>query len=142
MTALPDYVSFKHLEGSPLRDLFPAASDDLLQLLTSLLTINPSKRCNCTEALRMSYFSNRPAPTPGPMLPLPPSIRSRKEEEKPSLKRKIMEESGFGVYMDLRVDGKDKNGDICMAEVGLRNSSLCKGLLSTLLLFNSGRQNF
>ncbi|MPC37007.1 Cyclin-dependent kinase 7 [Portunus trituberculatus] len=101
MTELPDYVSFKHLEGSPLRDLFPAASDDLLQLLGSLLTINPSKRCNCTQALKMNYFSNRPAPTPGPMLPLPPSIRDRKEQEKPSLKRKIIEESGFGGWYPL-----------------------------------------
>lgn len=56
MTKLPDYVSFKHFDGSPLRDLFPAASDDLLQLLGSLLTISPAKRCNCTQALKMNYF--------------------------------------------------------------------------------------
>ncbi|XP_045604122.2 cyclin-dependent kinase 7 isoform X1 [Procambarus clarkii] len=96
LTKLPDYVSFKHFDGSPLRDLFLAASDDLLQLLGSLLMINPSKRCSCTQALKMPYFSNRPAPTPGPMLPLPASIRNKKEIEKPTLKRKIIEESGFG----------------------------------------------
>lgn len=56
MTKLPDYVSFKHFDGSPLRDLFPAAGDDLLELLGSLLTINPSKRCSCTQGLKMAYF--------------------------------------------------------------------------------------
>ena len=56
MSKLPDYVSFKHFDGSPLGDLFLAASDDLLALLGSLLTINPSKRCSCTQALKMPYF--------------------------------------------------------------------------------------
>ncbi|XP_069945521.1 cyclin-dependent kinase 7 isoform X2 [Cherax quadricarinatus] len=99
VTKLSDYLSFKHFDGSPLRDLFLAASDDLLQLLGGLLMINPSKRYSCTQALKMPYFSNRPAPTPGPLLPLPPSIRSKKETEKPTLKRKIIEESGFGTSL-------------------------------------------
>ncbi|XP_076039603.1 cyclin-dependent kinase 7-like [Oratosquilla oratoria] len=94
---LPDYVSFKHLEGSPLRDLFPAANESMLQLLGTLLAINPLKRNNCTQALQMPYFSKAPPPTPGPQLPLPPSIRKKKnsEPEKPNLKRKILEESGI-----------------------------------------------
>ncbi|KAK3864102.1 hypothetical protein Pcinc_030185 [Petrolisthes cinctipes] len=96
MTKLPDYVSFKHFDGSPLSDLFPAAGDDLLELLGSLLTINPNKRCNCTQALHMGYFSNRPPPTPGPGLPLPPNIRDKRDQQKPTLKRKILDESTFG----------------------------------------------
>ncbi|KAK7067034.1 Cyclin-Dependent Kinase 7 [Halocaridina rubra] len=99
MTKLPDFVAYKHFEGSPLRDLFPAARDDLLDLLGSLLTINPLKRCNCTQALKMPYFSNNPAPTPGPLLPLPPSIRKKTESNRPSLKRKIIDESGFGASL-------------------------------------------
>ena len=38
----------------------------------------------------MPYFSNKPAPTPGLRLPLPTSVK-RQPEEKPSLKRKLLE---------------------------------------------------
>lgn len=108
MAKLPDYVTFKHFDGAPFRDLFVAASDDLLQLLSSLLAINPVKRCNCTQALKMPYFSNRPYPTPGPQLPLPASVRNKGKVELDkqnnlNLKRKIMEESGLGGTLAKRL---------------------------------------
>lgn len=56
----------------------------------------------------MPYFSNKPAPTPGHLLPRPktPCPDANKKEEEASLKRKIFDsfpDSGDG-SMQLRVD--------------------------------------
>jgi mitogen-activated protein kinase 15 len=40
-----------------LRDVFPAASDDSLDLLKSLLHFNPNKRLTAEQALRHPYVS-------------------------------------------------------------------------------------
>ena len=56
MTSLPDFVQFKMFPASPLRLTFSAAPDDLLQLLTRFLALNPAERCTCTEALQSPYF--------------------------------------------------------------------------------------
>lgn len=90
MTELPDFIQFKPFPGTPLKHIFTAAGDDLLDLIASLLNVNPLERCTCDQALQMPYFSNKPAPTPGPRLPLPTSVK-RQPEEKPSLKRKLLE---------------------------------------------------
>ncbi|ELT96418.1 hypothetical protein CAPTEDRAFT_176177 [Capitella teleta] len=97
MKALPDFVQFKVFPGTPLKDIFSAASDDLLGLLSSLLTMNPLKRCTATEALRMPYFSSKPAPTPSELLPLPSQEAALvKEADLPpqGLKRKILDAAG------------------------------------------------
>lgn len=73
-----------------LKDIFTAARDDALDLLTSLLKINPLERCNCEQALKMFYFINKPYPSPKNKLPLPSNIK-RQHEERPSLKRKLLE---------------------------------------------------
>lgn len=44
VTSLPDYVEFKPLPAQSLRDLFSAANDDLLELLTWSMMLDPSKR--------------------------------------------------------------------------------------------------
>ena len=44
VTSLPDYVEFKPLPSQSLRDLFSAANDDLLELLTWSMMLDPSKR--------------------------------------------------------------------------------------------------
>uniref|UniRef100_UPI00358EB1CA cyclin-dependent kinase 7 isoform X1 n=2 Tax=Myxine glutinosa TaxID=7769 RepID=UPI00358EB1CA len=69
MTNLADYVAFKPQSGTPLENIFTAAGDDLLELLKGLFNFNPNSRITATQALNMSYFSNRPGPTPGPQLP-------------------------------------------------------------------------
>ena len=74
-TTLPDFVTFKSFPGTPLQDIFIAAGPDLIQLLERLLAMDPNKRCNATEALKMPYFSNRPFPSRGEDLPLPASFR-------------------------------------------------------------------
>lgn len=90
LSSLPDFIQFKHQPGTLLRDIFTAASDDLLQIMGQLIAICPSKRCDSTTALKSSYFSNKPAPSTGSSLPLPANIKeTKKEQEKPGMKRKF-----------------------------------------------------
>ena len=44
MESLPDYVQFKPCPGTPLKDIFIAASDDLLEILEKMLTMDPCQR--------------------------------------------------------------------------------------------------
>lgn len=88
---LPDYIEFKTFPGTPLRHIFTAAGDDLLDLVAGLLSVSPLNRYNCHEALQAPYFSNKPPPTQGPQLPFPSSIHRNTEHEKPNLKRKLLE---------------------------------------------------
>ncbi|KAF7263906.1 cyclin-dependent kinase 7 [Rhynchophorus ferrugineus] len=88
---LCDYIEFKTFPSIPLKSIFTAAGDDLLQLIESMLVLNPIARKSCTECLKMPFFSNKPAPTVGSKLPLPQSIRKIAEIERPSLKRKLLE---------------------------------------------------
>ncbi|XP_026463823.1 cyclin-dependent kinase 7 isoform X1 [Ctenocephalides felis] len=90
VSTLPDFIQFKTFVPTPLRHIFSAAGDDLLDLISKLLSMYPIKRGNCTEILKMSYFSNKPAPTIGSKLPLPSSF-DKIQEDKPSLKRKMLE---------------------------------------------------
>jgi cyclin-dependent kinase 7 len=80
LTKLPDYVQFKTYPATPLEGIFSAAGPDLIDLMNRLLSLDPTKRCSCTEALKMQYFSNRPAPTPGPNLPMPSSLSNSDEK--------------------------------------------------------------
>lgn len=89
MLGLSDYIRFKPFPGTPLRDIFTAAGNDLLQLLEQLLAINPLDRCSCEHALQLPYFSNKPNPTPGPNLPMPTSVTKLTTSR--SIKRKLSE---------------------------------------------------
>jgi hypothetical protein len=53
---LPDFIQFKTFPGTPLRHIFTAAGDDLLDLIAQLLSVSPLNRCNCHEALQAPYF--------------------------------------------------------------------------------------
>lgn len=100
MTSLQDYIQFKTFPGTSLKDIFTAAGDDLLDLLQSLLTINPLKRITCSQALQMPYFSNKPAPSLGTQLPLPSSLVPTLA--KPGSKRKLIE-SQTGAILPKRL---------------------------------------
>ncbi|KAJ8673480.1 hypothetical protein QAD02_004742 [Eretmocerus hayati] len=102
LTQLPDFIQFKPFPAVPLKDIFTAAGDDLLDLLATLLNVNPLERCSCDQALQMPYFSNNPPPTLKTKLPLPSSIK-RKPEERPSLKRKLLEATGDGASLAKRL---------------------------------------
>ena len=81
VTHLPDYVSFKEMPGIPFREIFSAATDDLLRLLTWCFVLDPSERCTATQALKLPYFSNSPPPTPGHLLPMPKSKKEKMERD-------------------------------------------------------------
>ncbi|KAF2893382.1 hypothetical protein ILUMI_12776 [Ignelater luminosus] len=100
--SLSDYVEFKPSAPVPLKNIFIAAGDDLLDVIGGLLVLNPLKRKNCTDTLKMLFFSNKPTPTVNSKLPLPQSIKSVKELEKPSLKRKLLD-SGEGGTLPKRL---------------------------------------
>uniref|UniRef100_A0A8C9F9M3 Protein kinase domain-containing protein n=1 Tax=Pavo cristatus TaxID=9049 RepID=A0A8C9F9M3_PAVCR len=85
MTNLPDYVTFKSFPGMPLQHIFSAAGDDLLSLLQGLFTFNPCSRVTASQALKQKYFSNRPAPTPGDLLPRPNCAAEAVKEQQHTL---------------------------------------------------------
>lgn len=89
---LPDYIQFKYYPPIPLREIFTAAGDDLIELADKMFCMNPLKRCTPTEALKMPYFSNRPPPTIGSKLPMPSNNNDDDafEPSRPNLKRKLL----------------------------------------------------
>jgi len=94
--SLPDYVRFKPCAGIPLKQIFIAADDDLLELLASCFRYNPLERCTCSVALRMKYFSKKPYPANNSELPVPkksgnanPGLKRRRGlDESPATTRK------------------------------------------------------
>lgn len=96
LKSLSDYIEFKPFPHIPLKNIFTAAGDDLLEVIDNLLRLNPISRINCTECLQMPFFSNKPAPTLGSKLPLPQSIRKVRDSERPSLKRKLLDSMDGG----------------------------------------------
>ncbi|THG07893.1 hypothetical protein TEA_021065 [Camellia sinensis var. sinensis] len=69
---LPDYVEYQYVPGQPLRQLFPMASDDALDLLSKMFTYDPKARISALQALEHRYFSSGPPPTEPALLPRPP----------------------------------------------------------------------
>ncbi|XP_022650703.1 cyclin-dependent kinase 7-like [Varroa jacobsoni] len=92
ITQLPDYVEFKTFPATPFEVIFTAAGDDLLELLHKLLAMDPLQRCTCTEALKMSYFSNKPHPCEPIDLPLP-SKHKKEQENKRKVEQSAEQES-------------------------------------------------
>ncbi|WIA09012.1 hypothetical protein OEZ85_008426 [Tetradesmus obliquus] len=70
--ALPNYVPFQPVTPLPLRQQFPGAADDALELLARMVALDPNRRPSAAEALRHPYFSSAPPPTPPERLPKPP----------------------------------------------------------------------
>lgn len=96
VTKLADYVAFKEFPIVPLNDIFTAASDELLDLLQSMLVLDPNERCSATQAMKMSYFSSKPPPTRCSLLPLPNSVTDslKENQARPNLKRRNDADSG------------------------------------------------
>ncbi|TBU02120.1 serine/threonine kinase [Hamiltosporidium magnivora] len=69
LTLLPNFIKFPIYQRHPLKNLFSAVSDDALDLLSKLLTYDPSKRITCLNALKHPYFINLPRPTIPEKLP-------------------------------------------------------------------------
>ena len=49
VSSLPDFVEFKKFPGIPLKDIFSAAGDDLLDLLDRFLDCNPPGRVTASQ---------------------------------------------------------------------------------------------
>lgn len=99
---LPDYIQFKPYPSIPLREIFTAAGDDLIELAESMFSLYPLKRCTTSEALKMRYFANRPPPTIGSKLPMPSTHQKQDDEPRPNLKRKMLE------LIDSNIPGKKR----------------------------------
>ena len=91
VTKLPDYIEFKAMPGIPFKEIFTAASDELIRLLTWCLTLDPSKRCTATQALNSDYFSGSPPPTPGHKLPMPRSKKEKIELKLGNVKKELFQ---------------------------------------------------
>jgi len=63
MTSLPDYIPYNYCPPTPFKQLFTAATDDAIDLLSAMLRYSPSSRLTATEALKHPYFINYPPPT-------------------------------------------------------------------------------
>ncbi|CBY14057.1 unnamed protein product [Oikopleura dioica] len=77
---LPDYCEFRFCPGIPLRDIFTAAGNDLIELLQGMFLLNPAKRLDAAQCLQLPYFSNDPPPTPPLELPLPQKCKVEQEK--------------------------------------------------------------
>ncbi|PVD19221.1 hypothetical protein C0Q70_19706 [Pomacea canaliculata] len=97
MKNLPDYIQFRQYPRQPLKEIFIAAGNDLLDMLSVMLAMDPLKRCTATQALKMPYFSNKPPPALGHQLPRPGSnkiVNKESEAHRPGIKRKMNPEQG------------------------------------------------
>ncbi|PVV03785.1 hypothetical protein BB560_001720 [Smittium megazygosporum] len=63
LTKLPNYIELKPYPKVVFSDLFTAADANALDLLSKLLTFDPSKRITSRQALLHPYFSSLPRPT-------------------------------------------------------------------------------
>ncbi len=88
MTVLPDYVAFQPCPPTPFKQLFTAASDDAIDLLSNFVKFNPSSRVSAREALQHSYFTFSPPATAPLHLPHP-SQTHMPARGSPSLKRTV-----------------------------------------------------
>jgi len=56
---LPDFVAFKPLPATPLKDIFIAASDDLLDLIQRMLMLDPLRRVTATDVSSTNNNHNK-----------------------------------------------------------------------------------
>lgn len=97
MKLLPNYVEFRFTPKPPLKQLFTAATDDALDLLSKMLTFNPPSRITADQALTHRYFTTGPEPAPPEKLKLPKNTNTKPEQR--NGRRKFNAE-------DLEIGGK------------------------------------
>jgi len=60
---LPLFVNFENSASAPFELTFQGLPPDAIDLLKTLLVLNPTKRLTAAEALNHAYFTNEPKPT-------------------------------------------------------------------------------
>lgn len=68
---MPGFVEFSTTTAPPLKQLFPQAGDDAIDLLSRMVAIDPRRRISAANALKHRCFRTDPAPTPVGQLPRP-----------------------------------------------------------------------
>ncbi|KAG8327525.1 cyclin-dependent kinase 20-like [Homalodisca vitripennis] len=75
ITSLPDYnkISFPPARPQPWDTLVPDVEPSVLQIVSALVTYDPSSRLTARQALNHNYFYTQPLPCPLYEMPRPPS---------------------------------------------------------------------
>uniref|UniRef100_A0A1I8C2L7 [RNA-polymerase]-subunit kinase n=1 Tax=Meloidogyne hapla TaxID=6305 RepID=A0A1I8C2L7_MELHA len=88
LTSLPDYIQLQNCgQGYELKNVFPAASDDLLELISGCLLFYPIKRLTATQSLHSKYFKSLPYACDDSELPI--AKQRKRKQQQMSLKEKI-----------------------------------------------------
>jgi len=69
VSTLPNFAAYEATPPRNFREIFHTATDDALDLLSSLLVLDPKQRISAEDALGHPYFGNVPAPTQPNKLP-------------------------------------------------------------------------
>ena len=105
---MPGFVEFSATKASPLKQIFPQASDDAIDLLSRMVAIDPRRRMSAADALKHRYFRNDPAPTAVGQLPRP---HPREDVEKQQGgKRKSEAEEAVGGSKRMRPGSEEPDG--------------------------------
>jgi cyclin-dependent kinase 7 len=81
MRSLPNFIEFEEFPRTPLKQIFLAATDDALNMLSRMLSYDPNKRITAQDALLHPYFVNDPKPSQPSDLPMPRKVFESQEEQ-------------------------------------------------------------
>jgi cyclin-dependent kinase 7 len=103
MKSLPNYLEFETFDGTPFKQLFSAASDEAIDLLSKMLKFNPFERISASEALQHDYFTKGDKPTGKMELPFPQNVEKKQMQETTKRKRSPEEDSNRNVKRKLNL---------------------------------------
>ncbi|GAX76672.1 hypothetical protein CEUSTIGMA_g4118.t1 [Chlamydomonas eustigma] len=95
VTSLPNYLEFQKVLAPPLKNLFPKASEDALDLLSKMVALDPKKRLMAHQVLAHRFFSTFPLPTPPSKLPKPVSREAEPLQNAPLPSIQISRPAGY-----------------------------------------------